>query len=209
VVRDALRTYYSGHGDLPDPDPDPISDGIDTAVPVDKLGLDQKYRIDAHGQYYYYKRNTVTGTIWTDINGLRVNEQDVAGIIVGFGPNQIRNTNDSVTPGIFKTADDDMVVPVNVMDIARKNCQDELQVLAKKLCAHAKASGAPTVSLAEIVNTFSLSDDYKKDPWLNENYKIDQIPLTGWKIESGGPDQSLANAADNIIVYVNASNCAP
>ena len=143
VVRDALRNYYSGHGDLPDPD--------GTKVPVKELGLDQKYRIDSHGQFYYYHKLNIINdtdppftTSRTGITKCNVNGQNVAGVVIGFGPDQIQETvgtgTDPVTgTTVFTSSGDDLVVPVNVADIAIKNCKGELHELARKICAYGKA----------------------------------------------------------------------
>jgi len=158
VVRDALVEHYKGHQELP------VDAADRNKIPVGALGLEQKYRLDAWGQYYYYHRiqerkesdslavpPEPPGELATHIRGLTVDltGQKAAGIIVSAGPNQVFDSFDPTSPPVkypdtdngYSEKGDDIYVPVNVQAEAINIAYSTLHSLARKVCAYIYAPG--------------------------------------------------------------------
>lgn len=184
VIRDALKRYYRGHQDLP----------AAASVPVGDLNLEQKYRLDAWGQELHY--NMVTkdwgGATRTNIVGLSVDDNDVAGVIISSGPNQTRQT----TGPPYTTTDDDIVVPVNLSAEAQEIAREELQILAKKVWVYKYCKRNPTPILNDIISDYSLPDRLRHDPWGNE-----------YEQASSGIFYSGGTGSDPITVSEITRNC--
>lgn len=130
------KQYYRGHGSLP-------TAGGTTAdrVPVgaSDLNMEQKFRLDAWGQYFHYNRVEDSATIdnisftETDIDGLTVDGKSVAGVIISSGPNQTFDV--SVTGPGYTTAGDDIVISIDVSQEAVEMALDDLKVLQAKVKA--------------------------------------------------------------------------
>ncbi|MBN2468275.1 MAG: type II secretion system protein, partial [Deltaproteobacteria bacterium] len=78
VVRDSIKAYYRGHQKVLTPEPTPPN-----SIPVEavSLNLEQKYRLDAWGQYFHYYHEN-------DIVGIEVDDKKVAAVLISAGPNQ-------------------------------------------------------------------------------------------------------------------------
>jgi len=120
LIAEKAKDYYRGQQILPGPDV--LAAGpANTEVPIDSsdLDLEQKYRLDAWGQYLYYFRDqnkqnisydcshsgaiskcliTIGANKRTLIRGLEVNDKRVAGVLISKGPNQILDTDIKPTP---------------------------------------------------------------------------------------------------------------
>ncbi len=205
VVRDALTNYYKSHGYLP------TASDTDYRVPVEVLGLEQKYRLDENGQYYYYSvdnptTSPITSTT-TNINGIMLDrdlgepDRYFTAIIVGPGSDQTFQSVTSPTASQTVFSDDawndDVYAEVNLQAIAEEITISELTLLAKKVWAYRCANNgiyppSPADNASDtIINYFSLNDTYRTDAWL-ENYAWD-----GTKFYSNGsyvlePDNKFA-----------------
>jgi len=155
VVRDALVKHYMGHQELPVDSADP------NKIPVEALGLEQKYRLDAWGQYYHYSRlqnrkefkdGDPQGELSTGIRRFIVDGQHAAAIIVSAGPNQVFDSFNPASPPTDDPAlypdtangyskGDDIYVPVNVQAEAINIAYSTLHSLARKICAYQAAPG--------------------------------------------------------------------
>ena len=155
VIKAALKKYYRGHQELPAPSNVLKVNGDDRGVPVADLNLEQRFSIDDSGQFFYYNRvlaaaftlDEIDFPEMTDIDGLRYRTspsdpwRNIAGIVISNGPNQQLDTDINGNDYTSKPAgvvDDDIVVPINLMEEAREIAQEELQVLLKKVNAFNK-----------------------------------------------------------------------
>ncbi|MFH0813023.1 MAG: hypothetical protein V2A69_09320 [Pseudomonadota bacterium] len=207
VIRNALKDYYRGHQDLPAP----VGTGADE-VPVQDLNLEQKYRVDTWGQYFFYRRDTHPSyPTRTDIVGLNVNGNNVASIVISFGPDQTQDTLPQ-NGNEFTTTDDDIVTLINVQSEAIEIANNELHELAKKACAYGCALGwppppPPEPEVLKINNYFLLNNRYLRDPWLSD-YQWHSVNPPG--IYSLGPDRTDAvppDSSDNIYAKVGGLPC--
>jgi hypothetical protein len=187
VIVDAMRQYYLARGELPGSSP----------VPVGDLSLEQKYRYDAWGkEWEYYKAPTITG--------MTVDGQQVAGVLISGGPDQVRGTNvdDTVTPWVLTTsglaADDDIVIPINVQAEAIQIARDEMEVLRHKVWINAcTAPGTPMPA----INHFGLGSTYQNDPWSNP-----YILISSTGVRSTGPD-GIQDTSDDIFLPHLTNDC--
>ncbi len=185
VVRDALKDYYKAHGYLP------TASLTSNRVPVGALGLEQKYRLDENGEYYFYSVDnpTISPIIatTTDINGITVDNKNFAAVIISPGSDRTLQSisNDPVFPPSAGWGDD-VFVEVNLSAIAEEITISELTLLAKKVwayrCAHDGSYPPSATAMDTIVNYFSLSDSYITDAWLKD-YAWDAV---GQKFFSNG-----------------------
>jgi prepilin-type N-terminal cleavage/methylation domain-containing protein len=169
------REFYRTHQQLPFPvTTPPLSVNLtpgDTMslfgqVPVSSgtLNLEQKFRLDAWGQYFQYAlayvgpitvdgiNVTIGGGLTdypgytlvglnTDIDGLRFNGatgQRVAAVLISFGPNQTQNFSTSGNNPSVYTLDagsDDIVVPINVSQEAIEIATEQLKTFQAKVKA--------------------------------------------------------------------------
>ena len=122
VIVQKVRDYYRGHGALPaSATVSTLTDLVPTGSSA--LDLEQKYRLDAWGQYFkYYAGATIVG--------ISVDSQNIAGVLISGGPNEVI---DSGTTTPFTTAVDDILVPVNVSAQAVEIALEELGVLREKV----------------------------------------------------------------------------
>ncbi|MFH0813615.1 MAG: type II secretion system protein, partial [Pseudomonadota bacterium] len=211
VIRDASKDYYRGHRNLPDP--------AGTNVPVQDLDVEQKYRVDAWGQYFYYNRITKTvdgispATITitaTNIIGLSVNGKQVAGVIISGGANQTIEPS-TISGTTFTKTGDDIVVPINVQAEAIEIANNELHIMAKKACAY--RCGHPDwpdfiyneVDVGKaIIQTFSLGNVFVYDPWLTP-YLWEKPNI---RVRTYGPDLT-ALSPDDLYVIAGGLPCCP
>lgn len=135
VIALKAQDYYLGHGGLPaSSSPGTIVD----VVPTEQahLDLEQKYRLDAWGQYLRYYLNG------TDIVGVKVDGSYVAAVLISGGPDEVIDTTIDTTaePGIFiyNTTGDDILVPISVSAQAVEVALEELKVLQAKVHAYNK-----------------------------------------------------------------------
>ena len=165
IVKKA-KSYYRGHGTLPGDSFDATS-VIITEVPVGQndLNMEQKYRLDAWGQYLYYFRDHNRFSISYDcipsgfsdfcmfqidaqtktlIQRLDVNGGNYAGVIISYGPNQVLDTTisdgtqDYFTWGrniIYQSAGDDIIMPIDVTEEAVEIAIEDLLILQDKVKA--------------------------------------------------------------------------
>ncbi len=154
LIAEKARDYYRGHEDLPDP----INPGVLNHIPVsqNEFDMEQKYRIDGWGQYFYYNRELNQGAITYDrsgvgpgsftllvigalertlITGVTVDGKNVAGVLISGGPNQ---TIEAATIGgdpDFITSGDDILEPIDVSTEAKEIVMADLKSLQSKVNA--------------------------------------------------------------------------
>jgi len=147
------KEYYRGHEELPAPGTTPAD-----SVPVGAgdLNMEQKFRLDGWGQYFFYDRKEITaGTITIDgiaypamtyINAFDVEGKIVAGVIISAGPNQAFDRQYTAgshpwgyggtnSPETYATAGDDILIPINVSQEAVEIALEDLKVLQAKVKA--------------------------------------------------------------------------
>jgi prepilin-type N-terminal cleavage/methylation domain-containing protein len=126
-IASSAEEYYRGHDDLPDP----AGTGNEVPVESDVLNLEQHMRLDGWGRYFHYNRvlHSVK-TTKTDITGITVDGKEVAGVIVSGGPDQTIDEGNLSSPYI--TTGDDIVLAVNVTELALESAHNDLQVLHGK-----------------------------------------------------------------------------
>lgn len=148
VIAAKAVTYYRCSGVLPQglkADGDPDSAGTYVPVTSAYLNLEQKYRLDGWGQYFYYytMRNASAISInnglfsipinsKTLINSVTVDTRLVAGVIVSGGSDQQRQSGEGPS---FTTTKDDIVYPIDVSQVAVERTLDDLKSLQGKVSA--------------------------------------------------------------------------
>jgi len=208
VVREAMKKYYRGHYDLPDP-----SGAGGNEVPTAALNLKPSYGQDAWGQPLYYFRLTddTTGTTRTNIRGVRVEGGPLAaGVLISRGTDQTFNyTLTAGNPTQFTTTTDDVALPVDVQAEAYEIATETLHSLAKKLCSYV-CQGYPVSDtgyspvVENMITVFALGAvAYGYDPWLE---RYEWIPGLPGQFRSLGPDKTADNADD---LYVKAIRDQP
>ncbi len=130
----AAKEYYRGHKDLPAP---AGANNDEIPVSTSELNLEQGFRLDGWGRYFYYDR-ALDGTLTsrTDIVGITVNGRDVAGVIVSPGPDQTLDPSNLSSP--YATTGDDIVLGINLSEQALNITLNDLQVLRDKAQAFDK-----------------------------------------------------------------------
>ncbi|CAN2042048.1 hypothetical protein GMMP15_660091 [Candidatus Magnetomoraceae bacterium gMMP-15] len=193
TIQEALENYYVGHRELPLE----ISAGpYNNLVPVQDLNLEQKYRMDANGRYFYYDVN-----INTDINDVTVDTNKVAGVLISGGPNQVvdSNTNSPTFPDL-EGWEDDIALPINLQSQAIEIATETVHILAKKACAYSCSAAEDswpitlTNNISLFYNNFSLGDAYKTDPW-GQSYQWYSPTVIMY---SAGPDAATSTTDDDI-----------
>lgn len=141
------REFYRAHESLPAPGT--TTPGNSVPVGASDLNMEQKFRLDAWGQYLFYNRVpnaaiTIDGNISigagtaTYIRGVQVNGRRIAGVIISYGPNQAANyTTSGTNPIIYtlSTGSDDIIVPIDVSQEAVEISTEELKMLQNKVKA--------------------------------------------------------------------------
>lgn len=131
TVHSALQRYYLTHHDLPE------AAGTTPAntVPVEALNLEQRYRLDAQGQFFHYNRLPETGN--TDILGIIVNNTPVAAVLAAAGPDGvIADANQGNPYDDPNVTSDDIVVGVPLRAEATKIAQWTVEVLQREAIAY-------------------------------------------------------------------------
>ncbi|RZB36039.1 MAG: hypothetical protein SRB2_02544 [Desulfobacteraceae bacterium Eth-SRB2] len=136
LIAAKIKQYYQTHQQLPKPIPE---DG--TGVPVEALDMEQKYRLDAWGQYLEYHRATHTGQDTDDLVGYEVDGHEPAAVVlISLGPNQTRDyeSNETVYPQEFTTGteSDDLLIATDVTADAIRITEHKLKVLQEKVAAY-------------------------------------------------------------------------
>jgi hypothetical protein len=179
VIVDAMRQYYLARGELPDP----------SSVPVGDLNLEQRYRFDAWGQEWeYHKAPTITG--------MTVDGQQVAGVLISYGPNQVREY-DSSCGSDYCQQGNDIVIPINVQAEAIQKTNDALTVLANRT----ESSGicpSDYTTFEDFLTQLGLGTyTYEDDPW--------NVPIT-WGggtlssfISNGSPSGEIRSRRINCV----------
>lgn len=144
------REFYRAHENLPAPGGG--AGGTEVPVGASDLNMEQKFRLDGWGQYFFYNRAVNTSPVVVDgitwaigslpvIRGVRVNGKDAAGVIISLGPNQSRDYT-TTTTGLpapvqiaYTTAGDDILIPIDVSQEAGEIAIEELKVLQAKVKA--------------------------------------------------------------------------
>lgn len=142
------KEFYRNSGNLPGPGGTTTSTTYGTTdidmgeVPVQtsSLNLEQKFRLDAWGQYLLFHIATFTASGDTDIDGINVDGNGAAGIIISLGPNQTQDyiTSGGPTPPAvidYETRGDDILLPINVSQEAGEVALEELKELQSKVKA--------------------------------------------------------------------------
>jgi hypothetical protein len=162
---------------------------VPVGVLVDALNLEQHFRYDAWGQFYYYDPR-----IATNITDVEVEGKPVGAVIISSGPDQIRQSVVNISPYEYTTQGDDILMPVNLREQAIEITLIEMRVLQKKLRAWALnlCPINPSAPPADIFTQFVLGDEFKKDAWL-VNYTIGIA-----EIRSSGPDRASGNVNDDV-----------
>lgn len=148
VIAAKGAAYYRNAGVLPmGLKADGTADLTGTYVPVSSsyLNLEQKYRLDAWGQYFHYYTLRNSAAIPIDnglfsipiasktlINGITVDSKPVAAVIVSRGPNQ---HYDSGTGPSFTSNKDDLLYPIDLSQAAMERAQEDLKALQSKVAA--------------------------------------------------------------------------
>ena len=203
VINDALQKYYRGHQEdfplLPTPIPTThvLPSDSNNRIPVDALKLEQHFRYDAWGQFYYYDPGVVT-----DITDIEVDGKDVGAVIISFGPDQILEPG-VTSPSYTTPQGDDILGPVNLREQAIEITLIEMRVIQKKLRAFTLrlCSTASTLSTSTAENwvlpcydyfftLYGLGDEFKQDAWLT----VYDISTAG--IRSAGPDRENYTSDD-------------
>lgn len=134
------KAFYRNTGDVP---VGVGSNNTDVPVGTSYLNMEQKFRLDAWGQYFYY----IVGPHYAanpGIQGITVTGNQVYGLIVSAGPNQTIDsfntstfplTNTTFPEGGTYTQSDDVYVPINVSQEAGEMALEELKVLQSKVKA--------------------------------------------------------------------------
>lgn len=201
VIADALQKYYRGHYALPPAVNDftvkVASVDVPFGVPVDALNLEQHFRYDAWGRFFYYDPGDVT-----DITDILVEEKPVGAVLFSSGPDQIPQSG-NISP--YTTMGDDILGPVNLREQAIEITLIEMRVLQKKLWAWAlnQCPSTPSVSPIDIFVQFGLGDEFQKDAWL-EPYTIGIA-----EIRSSGPDEVNGNSDDLVLASLDVTCPGP
>ena len=208
TVAEALKKYYLGHHELPDPqDTNPKE-----TVPVAELSLSTKYRFDGWGKFLSYNYDYNSDFKLRDLG--EKDDNFFAAIIISCGPDQtIQTTTSEDSDGrlIYEKKDDDILVSVNLQSEAIGIATNTLHVLARKTCSyifsHDNVTGWDIDDHMDPLDAFLLEFDlspvfHKIDPWEN-NYQW----LSGSSsFISYGPD-GTSDTADDIIVVARTSDC--
>jgi len=240
-VRDALISYYQNYQDLPIDDSATSNPVRFTRIPVDKLGLDQKYRLDYWGQHidlYTVQQDDplVSGVIRTDINAFVINDNiHQAALLISGGPNMVIDTpipSSTSSPDI-DGASDDILVSVNLNEVAQKIVVDELEIIRQKLwaywCAgdgispgprpkmdlptdstsvylpHTDYSDDNSSRIVAFLNDYGLSDSYSIDPWLSSSGEAKFYHLHPSYVLSEGPEGN--DTSDDIRLPTIKAKC--
>ena len=99
------------------------------SVPVTSanLNLEQKYRLDGWGKFLYYRVSTINGL---DVNG---SSAKVGAIIISSGPDQEFDIENHTTATSLLVKGDDIIVGVNLNQVATEIALEELQVFQGKV----------------------------------------------------------------------------
>lgn len=157
LIATKAKTFYRTHRNLPISATTPPN-----SVPVesDNLNMEQKYRLDAWGQYfeYHWASNPISfnidctdgpgipgsfcaaqfgANVMTVINGCNVNGRNLAGVIISRGPNQtIETVNTGIGAAVvFTTSSDDIIIPIDVTQEAYEIAIADLIFLNNKVKA--------------------------------------------------------------------------
>lgn len=140
-----IKDFYRSQETLPEPvENSAIAAITETAgeVPVNRLNLSQKYRLDTWGKYFLYyrpiKQDEFFGKDITDIAGCQVDGRFAAGVLISLGPDQKPDYifDDTTNPLKFTTAGDDLLLPINVDIEAMDIVVADLEVLDKRVSAY-------------------------------------------------------------------------
>ena len=219
TVAEALRKYYLGHSELPDPI------GTEKMVPVAELSLPAKYRFDGWGKFLLYNYDYNPDFKLRDL-GEKDNNY-FAAIVVSRGPDQtIQTTTSEDDDGrlIYEKKDDDILVPVNLQSEAIEIATNILHSLARKTCSYICANNDESLLdfddldgsgvIATMITQFSLNTEfYALDPWGNSYQWLGDEPsphpLPENSFRSLGPDGTSGtvsgDTADDIIVAARTS----
>ena len=127
LITAKIRQYYQSQEKLPQPD-----DG--NKLPVKALGLEQKYRLDAWGQYFEYYSATVNGCD----EGFEVDIRFADGILISLGHNQKQDytSDSSQNPCTFSTSGDDILHGLDLTAEKINIARYKLKVLQEKVAAY-------------------------------------------------------------------------
>jgi len=150
-VLSPVRAYYDSHERLPgEPGTHNLFGDIHGNDSYLDPYLEQKYRMDAWGQYYEYYYVTKDteedseGNSYEihDITGLRVDGTVVAAVLISYGPNNLKDyiseDNEPSFPDRpwqyeLTTAGDEILYGINVNDLACNHALEELATLQDKV----------------------------------------------------------------------------
>ncbi len=131
-----IRQYYQSQEQLPPPDDN-------NKLPAEDLGMEQKYRLDAWGQYFEYHSAADNGCINDDedMEGpfvLEVDGRPADGVLISLGHNQKRDyvSDNTETPCTFTTGGDDVLRGLDLTAEKTGIALRKLKVLQEKISAY-------------------------------------------------------------------------
>jgi len=134
------------------------------------LSLGQEYRTDKFGKFFEYhivEQSSDENGI-TEIQSVTIDGVPAAGVIISYGANQVRDcTIPDNSTNSYVSAGDDILVPINLMEEARKIALKEMNVIRKKLWIFAMTNPPGTSVPKTFYDDYGLGDSYKTDPWGN------------------------------------------
>jgi type II secretory pathway pseudopilin PulG len=120
------RSYYRNTRSLPAPGG---TGGTEIPVAADALNMEQKYRYDSWGTPFSYYRHSTIGTTTADGNSC-------AGYLVSAGPDQVLAAAGGYgSDSNAVTAEDDLLIPIDVSQEAVEIALGDLKVLQSKVAA--------------------------------------------------------------------------
>lgn len=193
VIQNAFKNFYLSHQQLP------ALVNVNQ-IPVLALNLEQKYKLDAHGRFFYYDVNDET-----NITGITVNGNNVAAVVISGGSNQKIDSNDD-SSSTYPDLDwgDDVWIEINLSAEANANVLEELRVLDHKRCLSENCGNGIAIGdeLQGVIGEFALSENYRQDPWL-QDYHWNGTQF--YSFGQNGVDDS--NTGDDISVPVMTNCC--
>ena len=118
------KAYYRNTRSLPAP-----ASSVEVPVGATSLNMEQKYRYDAWGTPFNYYRHTTIGATTADGNSC-------AGYLVSAGPDQaFAAAGNYGTDADAVTAEDDLLIPIDVAQEAVEIALEDLKVLQSKVAA--------------------------------------------------------------------------
>lgn len=131
LITSKIRQFYQSKEQLPPPDDNTI---LNTLLPAEILGMEQKYRLDAWGRYFEY--HTASDNDCDE--GFEVDGRYADAILISLGHNQQQDyfSDSGQNPCTFSTRGDDVLLGIDLTAEKINIALFKLKVLQEKVAAY-------------------------------------------------------------------------